>query len=65
MEKATINIEILQEGERLRCETEFHGSAYLIMKALTNAIKELEESIPEWHRANFRCEILEMLNDRD
>lgn len=46
---------------KMNCE----GQTYLLMKALTHGIKELEEQVPEEYRANFRAQILEMLNDRD
>lgn len=65
IEKATINIEILEDAGDLIYTTEFHGMTYLLMDGLTNAIKKLETKVPEESRAIFRADILEMLNRRD
>lgn len=59
---AKINIEVSDEEG---CHIILDGPRFLLMKALTHGIKELEKQIPEKHRANFRTHILEMLNDRD
>lgn len=65
IEKATINIEILEDADDLVYTTELHGMTYLLMEGLTNAIKKLEAKVPEKSRATFRADILEMLSRRD
>lgn len=62
MNKAIINIEITEDAEEISFTTEFHGEMLLIMRGLTNAINELEGKAPEG--ANYRADILELLNDR-
>lgn len=65
LNRATINIEVFDMGLCLTYKTDCTGKTYLLMKALTHGIKELEEQVPEEHRTHFRTHILEMLNDRD
>lgn len=63
MEKATINIEVLEEYA-CRCKTEIVGPTYMIMIGLTNAIKEVEKLVPEESCSDYRAKILKLLNDR-
>lgn len=64
MKKATINIEVLDDGERVGCTSVFKGETWAIMLGLTNAIKEVEKQVPEKERADYRARILGLLNDR-
>lgn len=67
MKKATINIELIANDSEVSTEVSMKGEAYLVMKGLTDAIKQLEETVPEdsLHRSVFRTKILEMLNGKD
>lgn len=61
MELAKINIEVSDEG----CHIILDGPRALLMKALTDAIKQLEGNVPEELAQDFRIKILEMLYDMD
>lgn len=63
LNRATINIEVLEKNT-CSCKTEIVGPTYMIMIGLTNAIKEVEELVPEESRSDYRAKILKLLNDR-
>lgn len=65
MEKATINIEVIDNGETVCIDARLKGTAILLMEGLVYAIHRIEDTVPEGHVSNFRAQILEMLNDRD
>ena len=62
--EATINIVALRHNDDIVYKTDFSGGMGLIMGGLTNAIKRLEEELPEDLRGQYRADILELLNDR-
>lgn len=63
MKKATIKIEVVNDG-RVLVYTELKGETWAIMIGLTSAIKEVEKTVPEKDRADYRARILELLNAR-
>lgn len=62
MKKATINIELTQDGDKITFSTDFQGEMLLIMRGLTNAINVLEKEAPEGR--SYRADILELLNEK-
>lgn len=62
MKKATINIEIIEDAEKVSFTTDFNGEMFLIMRGLTNAINILEKKAPEG--SSYRSDILKLLNDK-
>lgn len=61
--KATINASLtLTEGNHIREDVLIEGSVGLEMKLIAILIAEIEKSIPESRRAQFRADMLATIN---
>lgn len=62
MYKATLNMEITRDGNVQKNDITMEGSMGLVMAGICEVLVDLENSLPEVKRANFRSAFLDGLN---